>query len=141
MAKMVSGRCFLYGILLHERNHIELEDLGSPHKLIVTVRTGDSQRIVQHVKQCVNICPSIRNRDHRHVFILFAPPDTDVILQLESFCKDNRVFGKDGFVASEQVEFVFGGAGGLEDDVPVREPNRVFDDFWDDLEVSIHVCL
>ena len=40
------------------------------------------------------------------------------------------------------MDLVFRGAGGLEDDVPVLEPEvGMLDDLWDDLdfELSIHV--
>ena len=137
---MVSGWCFLYGIFLYEKNHIELEDLRSAHN---KTRKNDSQRVIQHVKQRVNICRGVRNRDHRHALILFAPPDTDVIVGLEHIRKNDRVFGKDGFVASEKVDFVFRWTGGLEDDIPVQEPEvGMFDNLGDDFnfEVSVHVC-
>ena len=137
---MVSGWCFLYGIFLYEKNHIELEDL---HSARVKMRKNDSQGVVQHAEQRINICRGVRNRDHRHALILFAPPDTDVIVRLEHIGKNNRVFAKDGFVASEKVDLVSRWAGGLEDDVPVQEPEvGMFDNLGDDfdLEVSIHVC-
>ena len=84
-----------------KKNHIELEDLRSLHNQTVMVRKSDSQRVIQHVKQCVNICRGIRNRDHRYALILFAPPDTDITVQFEKVRKNGRVFGKDGFVTSE----------------------------------------
>ena len=46
-------------------------------------------------------------------------------------------------MASEKVDLVSRWAGGLEDDVPVQEPEvGMFDNLGDDfdLEVSIHVC-
>ena len=97
---MVSGWCFLYGIFLYEKNHIELEDLRPLYDQVVTTRS-DSQRVIQHVKQCVNICRGIRDRDHRHALILFASPDADVTPRLEHVRKNGRVFAKDRFVAFE----------------------------------------
>ena len=58
---MVSGWCFLYGIFLYEKNHIELEDLRSVHNPMVKMRESDSQWVVQHVKQRVNVCRGVRN--------------------------------------------------------------------------------
>ena len=89
IAEIVSGWCFLYGIFLYENNHIELEDLRSVRNTTVWTRESDSQRVIQHAKQRVNICRGVRNRDHRHALILFAPPDTDVAPRFEHVRKND----------------------------------------------------
>lgn len=99
IAKTVSGWCLWYGIFLCEKNRVR----GSSGDAQPRGRgkQSDSQRVIQHVKQCVNICRCIRNRYHRHAVILFTPPDTNETLHLEHFCENGRVFGEHGFVASE----------------------------------------
>lgn len=101
------------------KKHIKLEYFHLPRKPMSVTTKGDSQRIIQHVKQCVNICRGIRDRDHRYALILFTPPDTNIAVHPKHILKNGRVFGKHRFVASEQVDLVFGWAGGLEDDVSV----------------------
>ena len=55
---MVSGWCFLYGIFLYEKNHIELEDHRSAR---AKMRKSDSQGVIQHAEQRINICGGVRN--------------------------------------------------------------------------------